>query len=63
MYTSLAEKKIFVFILGRIRSSAVEQEFDFTDSTYQEQLPAHARSTAAMVSRAMIMSEVYANSY
>ena len=49
MYTSLAEKKIFLH-LGRIRSSAVEEEFDFTDSTYQEQLPAHARSTAAMVS-------------
>ena len=56
MYTSLAEKKNFCLHLGRIRSSAVEEDFDFTDSTYQEQLPAHARSTAAMVSRATILS-------
>ena len=49
-------KENFCLHLGRIRSSAVEEEFDFTDSTYQEQLPAHARSTAAMVSWATIVS-------
>ena len=40
----------------RIKSSPVEEEFDFTDSSYQEQLPAHARSTASMAIKNNIAS-------
>ena len=35
---------------------AAEHEFDFTDNIYQEQLPAHARSTASMAIKNNIAS-------
>ncbi|CAH3127101.1 unnamed protein product [Porites lobata] len=54
---SLLMEKIYSLLTNRvIRSSAVEEEFNFTDSTYQEQLPAHARSTAAMAIKNNIAS-------
>ncbi|KAL9971849.1 hypothetical protein ACROYT_G018061 [Oculina patagonica] len=42
------EKIYFILTNRQIKSSPVEEEYNFTDSDYQEQLPAHARSTASM---------------
>ena len=39
----------------RIKSSPVEEKYNFTDSNYQEQLPAHARSTASMVNDLLVI--------
>lgn len=39
-----------IIIIHSVKRLPLEEEPDFTDSTYQAQLPAHARSTASMVS-------------
>jgi len=44
----LMEKIYFLLTNRKIKSSPAEEEYNFTDSNYQEQLPAHARSTASM---------------
>lgn len=44
----LMEKIYFLLTNRKIKSAPVEDEYNFTDSNYQEQLPAHARSTASM---------------
>lgn len=54
---ALLMEKIYTLLTNRkIKSSPVEEEFDFTDSSYQEQLPAHARSTASMAIKNNIAS-------
>ncbi|XP_068702366.1 spermatogenesis-associated protein 4-like isoform X2 [Montipora foliosa] len=56
---ALLMERIYSLLTNRkIKNSPrpVEEEFDFTDSSYQEQLPAHARSTASMAIKNNIAS-------
>lgn len=56
---ALLMERIYSLLTNRkIKNSpgAAEHEFDFTDNIYQEQLPAHARSTASMAIKNNIAS-------